>query len=32
MKHNISLWVDGRPELSYNDDPVTKYEPMERKY
>jgi succinate dehydrogenase / fumarate reductase flavoprotein subunit len=32
MKHSISRWVDGRPELSYKDVRVTKYEPMERKY
>src|SRR3954451_6215374 len=32
MKHSISRWVDDRPELSYRDVRVTKYEPMERKY
>ena len=32
MKHSISRWVDGAPELSYGDVRVTKYEPMERKY
>jgi succinate dehydrogenase/fumarate reductase flavoprotein subunit len=32
MKHSISRWVDGRPELSYKEVRVTKYEPMERKY
>jgi succinate dehydrogenase / fumarate reductase, flavoprotein subunit len=32
MKHSISRWVDGGPELSYKDVRVTKYEPMERKY
>jgi succinate dehydrogenase / fumarate reductase, flavoprotein subunit len=32
MKHSISRWVDGEPELSYKDVRVTKYEPMERKY
>src|SRR5581483_2877151 len=32
MKHSISRWVDGAPELSYSDVRVTKYEPMERKY
>jgi succinate dehydrogenase / fumarate reductase, flavoprotein subunit len=32
MKHSISRWVDGGPELSYADVRVTKYEPMERKY
>ncbi|HEV2592331.1 MAG TPA: FAD-binding protein [Gaiellaceae bacterium] len=32
MKHSISRWVDGAPELSYSDVRFTKYEPMERKY
>jgi succinate dehydrogenase / fumarate reductase flavoprotein subunit len=32
MKHSISRWVDGGPELSYKEVRVTKYEPMERKY
>jgi succinate dehydrogenase / fumarate reductase flavoprotein subunit len=32
MKHSISRWVDGAPELSYKEVRVTKYEPMERKY
>jgi succinate dehydrogenase / fumarate reductase flavoprotein subunit len=32
MKHSISRWVDGRPELSYKEVRVTTYEPMERKY
>jgi succinate dehydrogenase/fumarate reductase flavoprotein subunit len=32
MKHSISRWVDGKPELSYKDVRFTKYEPMERKY
>jgi succinate dehydrogenase / fumarate reductase flavoprotein subunit len=32
MKHSISRWVDGAPELSYSDVRVTKYEPMERTY
>jgi succinate dehydrogenase / fumarate reductase flavoprotein subunit len=32
MKHSISRWVDGVPELSYADVRVTKYEPMERTY
>jgi succinate dehydrogenase / fumarate reductase flavoprotein subunit len=32
MKHSISRWVDGAPELSYADVRFTKYEPMERKY
>jgi succinate dehydrogenase / fumarate reductase flavoprotein subunit len=32
MKHSISRWVDGRPELSYKEVRVTKWEPQERKY
>jgi succinate dehydrogenase / fumarate reductase, flavoprotein subunit len=32
MKHSVSRWVDGGPELSYKEVRVTKYEPMERKY
>ncbi len=32
MKHSISRWVDGGPELSYKEVRVTKYEPMERTY
>ena len=32
MKHSISRWTDGRPELSYDEVRFTKYEPMERKY
>jgi succinate dehydrogenase / fumarate reductase flavoprotein subunit len=32
MKHSISRWVDGRPQLSYNEVRFTKYEPMERHY
>jgi succinate dehydrogenase / fumarate reductase flavoprotein subunit len=32
MKHSISHWVDGGPELSWRDVRVTKYEPMERTY
>jgi succinate dehydrogenase / fumarate reductase flavoprotein subunit len=32
MKHSISRWVDGKPELSYKDVRYTKYDPMERKY
>ena len=32
MKHSISRWADGAPELSYSDVRVTKYEPQERKY
>ncbi|HSP73445.1 MAG TPA: FAD-binding protein [Gaiellaceae bacterium] len=32
MKHSISRWVDDRPELSYKEVRVTKWEPVERKY
>src|SRR3954462_12088255 len=32
MKHSISRWVDGGPELSYKEVRVTKWEPVERKY
>ena len=32
MKHSISCWVNGGPELSYKDVRYTKYDPMERKY
>src|SRR5579885_3596065 len=32
MKHSITRWVDGEPQLSYGDVRVTKYEPTERKY
>jgi succinate dehydrogenase / fumarate reductase, flavoprotein subunit len=32
MKHSISRWVDGGPDLSYKEVRVTKYEPMERTY
>ncbi len=32
MKHSVSRWVDGGPELSYKDVRVTSWEPMERKY
>jgi succinate dehydrogenase/fumarate reductase flavoprotein subunit len=32
MKHSITRWVDGDPELSYAEVRFTKYEPMERKY
>src|SRR5436853_6787627 len=31
MKHSITRWVDGQPELSYKDVRFTKYEPTERK-
>jgi succinate dehydrogenase flavoprotein subunit len=32
MKHSITRWVDGGPELTYKDVRVTRYEPTERKY
>jgi succinate dehydrogenase / fumarate reductase, flavoprotein subunit len=32
MKHSITRWVDGAPELSYKEVRHTKYDPMERKY
>jgi succinate dehydrogenase / fumarate reductase, flavoprotein subunit len=32
MKHSISRWVGDRPELSYKEVRVTKYEPMARTY
>jgi succinate dehydrogenase / fumarate reductase flavoprotein subunit len=32
MKHSITRWVDGRPELSYSPVRVTKYSPTERTY
>jgi succinate dehydrogenase / fumarate reductase flavoprotein subunit len=32
MKHSISRWVNGGPELSYKEVRYTKYDPMERKY
>jgi succinate dehydrogenase / fumarate reductase flavoprotein subunit len=32
MKHSISRWVDGAPQLSYKDVRVTRWEPMERTY
>jgi succinate dehydrogenase/fumarate reductase flavoprotein subunit len=32
MKHSISHWVDGGPQLSYGEVRFTKYEPTERKY
>src|SRR5690242_13919580 len=32
MKHSISRWVDGEPQLSYKEVRVTKYQPMERTY
>ena len=32
MRHSITRWVDGAPELSYKDVRFTKYLPEERKY
>ncbi|HET7043891.1 MAG TPA: FAD-binding protein [Gaiellaceae bacterium] len=32
MKHSISHWVDGAPQLSYKEVRMTKWEPQERKY
>jgi succinate dehydrogenase / fumarate reductase flavoprotein subunit len=32
MKHSITRWADGRPELSYSPVRVTKYAPEERTY
>jgi succinate dehydrogenase / fumarate reductase flavoprotein subunit len=32
LKHSITRWADGMPELSYKDVRFTKYEPTERKY
>jgi succinate dehydrogenase/fumarate reductase flavoprotein subunit len=32
MKHSISRWADGEPQLSYAGVRVTKYEPTERTY
>ena len=32
MKHSITRWTDGRPELSYSPVRVTKYPPTERTY
>jgi succinate dehydrogenase/fumarate reductase flavoprotein subunit len=32
LKHSIVRWVDGRPELSYKEVRMTKWEPMERTY
>ena len=32
MKHSITRWVDGGPQLSYKDVRFTKYLPEERKY
>jgi succinate dehydrogenase flavoprotein subunit len=32
MKHSITRWVDGGPELAYKDVRMTRWEPEERKY
>jgi succinate dehydrogenase/fumarate reductase flavoprotein subunit len=32
MKHTITSWNGGGPELEWRDVTVTKYEPMERTY
>jgi succinate dehydrogenase / fumarate reductase flavoprotein subunit len=32
MKHSITRWVNGGPELSYKEVRFTKFDPMERKY
>jgi succinate dehydrogenase / fumarate reductase flavoprotein subunit len=32
LKHSITRWVDGEPELDYEDVRMTKWEPTERKY
>jgi succinate dehydrogenase / fumarate reductase flavoprotein subunit len=32
LKHSITRWVDGRPELSYKPVRMTRWEPTERKY
>jgi Succinate dehydrogenase/fumarate reductase, flavoprotein subunit len=32
MKHSISRWVDGGPELSWKEVRYTHFDPMERKY
>ena len=32
LKHSITRWVDGGPELSYEPVRMTKWEPQERKY
>jgi succinate dehydrogenase/fumarate reductase flavoprotein subunit len=32
MKHSITRWADGRPQLSYSPVRVTKYSPTERTY
>jgi succinate dehydrogenase/fumarate reductase flavoprotein subunit len=32
LKHSITRWVDGAPELSYKPVRMTKWQPTERKY
>jgi len=32
LKHSITRWVDGAPELSYKDVRMTRWQPEERKY
>lgn len=32
LKHSITYWVDGAPQLSYKPVRMTKYQPEERKY
>ena len=32
MKHSITMWVDGAPQLSYREVRATKWEPMVRSY
>ena len=32
MKHSITTWVDGAPQLSYREVRVTRWEPMVRSY
>jgi len=32
LKHSIVRWQDSRPDLSYNEVRMTRWEPMERKY
>ena len=32
LKHSITYWVDGAPQLSYKPVRMTKYQPQERKY
>src|SRR5579864_7229738 len=32
LKHSMTRWIDGRPELSYEEVRITKWQPEERKY